>query len=106
VGESKMKRTILRVYDRNDEYSLKGEKCFVVIDETDEYFDMDTEVDYLISKISSMPWQSYTSYMVATVELEEIEMYWCEIIGGDCKEVCIDIDRVYNVKNYKLPWID
>jgi len=100
-----MKRTVLRVYDRNETTSLQGEKCFVVLPENYEYFDdIEYPLDWLLSRISSMGWQDYTSYMYGTAELEEDELYWCEIVGGECKETCIDISRVTDVKKYRLSW--
>lgn len=100
-----MNRTLLRVYDKNDEYSLKGFKDFILIPLDFDWNDYD-EREWMLSKISSMGWQNYTSYMIGSIELTtDDNQYWCEILGGDYKEINVEVSRVTIDKKYKLPWM-
>ncbi len=93
-----MKKTLIRVYDKNDQYANFQKRYFVVLeDESDE------EIEYVLTKIASMRWQNYTSYIIGTADIEEDELYWSEIMGYEMKEIKIDINRVKINGNYKLP---
>ena len=97
-----MKKTVLRLYDKNDEYSLQGKCYFVVLESS---FDdlSDHEFEVILNCISSMSWQHYTSYAVGEVEIDESELFLCEILNYDYDECHIDASRVENLKKYKLP---
>ena len=84
------KVSVLRVYDET-ENGLSGEKHFVILHGDEESYD----IDWMVNRIAAMSWQDYDSYAFGTVELTaEDKLYWCEILGGDYKEICIDCARV------------
>ena len=101
-----MKRTLVRVYDRNDEYTNYHECYFLIM--PDEYdINNNSHFDkYLLpclAQVAGMGWQTYTSYIVGTAELEEDEEFWSEITNYEIKECKIHIDRVDIIGKYKLP---
>lgn len=98
----KMKKTVLRLYNKNDEYSLKGDRYFLVLNGSYDDLD-DFEFIKILQCLSILRWQNYTSFLVAEVELKKSEMYWCEALNYKMHECCINVDRLQNVKKYKLP---
>ena len=97
-----MNKTVIRLYDKYDKTSMIGKCYFLVLDGTwDELSDYDFEI--IINSISRMSWQHYTSYAVGEIEVEKDELMWSEIMNYEMFEVKIDVDRVKNIKKYKLP---
>ena|SRR5690554_2194753 len=104
----KKERVVLRVYDKNEKYSLYGECYYLVMPEDfdlnnlDDYFVYDELYRRLI-QVNSMKYQDYTSYVLGVAEIAEDEMFWSEITNYELMEVKINTDRVKNKKYYKLP---
>lgn len=94
-----MKKDLLRVYDKKDKYANTMECYFVILPEN--YNDRDIEI--LLSQITGMGWQDYTSYIIGEADIDKSEEYWSEITGYELKECKIDINRVTIKHNYKLP---
>ncbi len=96
-----MKKTLLRVYDREDKASMTGKCYWIVLDGTfEELSDYDFEM--ILQNLTRLSWQRYTSYAVGTADIEENELYWSEIMSYEMHEVRIDIDRVTIIGRYKL----
>lgn len=58
----------------------------------------------ILNKITAMSWQHYTSFAIGIVEdLEENEMFWCEVMDYEMYETRIDVERVKDIEKYKLP---
>ena len=95
-----MKKTVLRVYDKNDEYANDYKRYFLVLpDNYDDY-----TIEQNLMRIAGMRWQNYTSWLIGTVDdLEESEMFWSEITDYELKECKIELSRVKEIKRYKLP---
>jgi len=101
-----MKRTLLRVYDKNEKYTNNGECYFLILPENYDNNNNYHYVEYIypnLCAISGMQWQNYTSYLIGNAEIEEDEMFWSEITGYILKECKIDIKRVSIIGKYKLP---
>ena len=101
-----MTKTLIRLYNRNDRSSLSGKCYFIVLPGTfDELSDYD--FDRILNSVASMPWQSYTSYAIATCDdIKEEELFWSEIMNYNMHEIKIDVERVTIVSRYKLPeWL-
>lgn len=99
-----MKRTVLRVFDGKDKYSLTGECYFLVMPEGFEFSrDYEDVVVPNLARVTSMSWQNYDGFLVGETELEEDELFWSEITGYELHECKIDIDRVEVSGKYKLP---
>lgn len=96
-----MKKTLLRVYDREDKASMKGKCYWIVLDGTfEELSDYDFEM--ILQNLTRLSWQRYTSYAVGTADIEENELFWSEIMSYEMHEVRIDINRVTITNRYKL----
>lgn len=93
-----MKKTLLRVYDKNQKNSLLGENYFIVLPENYDCYDLET----CLWQVTNMKWQTYTSYLLGTADIKEDELYWSEITNYNLHEVCINIDRVDVIGKYKL----
>ena len=97
-----MKRTLLRVYDREDKTSMTGECYWIVLDGTfEELSDYDLEI--ILQNITKMPWQRYTSWAIGTADINDDELFWSEILSYEMHEVCIDASRVDITHKFKLP---
>lgn len=92
--------TLLRVYDRNDKYALTGECYFAVLPKNYD----DEELERRLTQIAGMSWQNYTSYALGECDdLKEDELFWCEVCRYEIHEVKIEVNRVKNIKKYRLP---
>jgi len=97
-----MKRTLLRVYDREDKTSMTGKCYWIVLDGTfEELSDYDTEI--ILQNITKMSWQRYTSWAIGTADINEDELFWSEILSYGMHEVRIDASRVDITHKFKLP---
>ena len=94
-----MKKELLRVYDRNDKYANTMECYFVILPKNYD----DRDITILLSQITGMGWQNYTSYIIGEADIDKSEESWSEITGYELKECKIDISRVTIKHNYKLP---
>ena len=76
-----MAKTLIRLYDREDETSLVGKCYFIVLNGTfDELSDYDFEC--ILNSVARMSWQNYTNYAVATCDnITEDELFWSEIMN-------------------------
>ena len=98
-----MTKSLIRLYNREDETALTGKCFFLVLDGT--YEDLsESELDFILNKIGSMGWQRYTSYAVATCDdITEQDIFWSEIMNYNMQEVNINIERVNVIAKYRLP---
>ena len=98
-----MTKTLLRVYDREDETALTGKCYFMVLDGS--YEDLNGEDLFcILNSICRMSWQNYTSYAIATCDnIKEEELFWSEIMDYKMFETCISASRVTITAKYRLP---
>lgn len=101
-----MKKTLIRLYNREDDTALTGKCYFLVLNGTYEELSAD-ELESILNTIANMGWQRYTSYAIATCDnLTEEDLFWSEIMNYDMYEVNIPVERVTITKKYRLPeWI-
>lgn len=99
-----MVKTVLRVYDKNEEYTNTGECYFLIMpDRYESEWEKEEELEARLVQITSMGWQNYTSYMIGTADIEEKEMFWSEVTHYSRMECKIDINRVKITERYGLP---
>lgn len=95
-GQKPMTRTVVRVFDSSDEYSMTGKQYFMVLDDLQD-------LEKVVYAISRMRWQNYNSYAVGEItDLYKDELYWSEIMDYNMKEIKVDVERVKNIKTYRM----
>lgn len=95
-GQKPLTKKVLRVFDKNDEYSMSGRCYFLVLDN-------DNDLEIALNKISSMQWQNYNTYAIGTItDLYKDELYYSEIMDYDMYEIKVDCNRIKDIKIFDL----
>lgn len=97
-GQKPLTKKVLRVFDKNDGYSMQGTRYFLVLDNYDS-----EDLEFILNKISGMQWQNYNSYAIGTItDMYKDELYYSEIMNYNMYEINVDVDRIKDIKIFDL----